>query len=237
MAHLSRVEAEEGNYASARASAEKGLEIGRSVGDAWAIPLALRALAEVARAQGDDERAATLLAESLEGFRAAGFKNDIPESLEALAGVAGRQGRHERKTRLLGAADALREQIAVRRPAADPSDHDPTTSIAPAGLKEAAWAEGRTMTSEEAIDYALSGEEIAPTSERPPPLAAKGVPYTRREREVALLIARGLTNRQIAEELGISERTVENHVAKILRKLGVRSRTQIANRVAEDGLS
>ncbi len=51
---------------------------------------------------------------------------------------------------------------------------------------------------------------------------------TAREREVALLVARGLTNRQIASELSISKRTVDNHVANILKKLGLRSRAQVA---------
>jgi non-specific serine/threonine protein kinase len=44
---------------------------------------------------------------------------------------------------------------------------------------------------------------------------------------VALLVGRGLINRQIAEELSISEHTVANHVRKILKKLGLRSRAQI----------
>ena len=52
---------------------------------------------------------------------------------------------------------------------------------------------------------------------------------TAREREVALLVARGLTNRQIAQQLSISEYTVANHVRKILKKLGLRSRAQISS--------
>ena len=50
---------------------------------------------------------------------------------------------------------------------------------------------------------------------------------TRREREIAELVARGLTNRQIAETLVISERTADAHVEHIRTKLGVRSRAQI----------
>jgi non-specific serine/threonine protein kinase len=51
---------------------------------------------------------------------------------------------------------------------------------------------------------------------------------TPREREVAALVARGLTSRQIAAELGLAERTVETHVNRVLHKLGLTSRTQIA---------
>jgi DNA-binding NarL/FixJ family response regulator len=53
------------------------------------------------------------------------------------------------------------------------------------------------------------------------------VPLSRREREVALLIAEGLPNRQIAARLEIRERTVEGHVGRLLKKLKVASRAQV----------
>ncbi|MGI8424572.1 MAG: response regulator transcription factor [Chloroflexota bacterium] len=60
---------------------------------------------------------------------------------------------------------------------------------------------------------------------------------TRRECDVVALIARGLTNRQIAGELVISERTVVGHVEHILAKLGMRSRVQVAAWAAVQGLA
>ena len=73
---------------------------------------------------------------------------------------------------------------------------------------------------------------VPPTTGPGPEAAVRrrqpGGKLTRREREVALLVARGLTNRQIASELTISERTVTTHVDRILRKLGVTSRSRIA---------
>jgi DNA-binding NarL/FixJ family response regulator len=57
-------------------------------------------------------------------------------------------------------------------------------------------------------------------------------PLGKREAEVARLIAEGLTNKQIATRLFISERTVDSHVRSILNKLGFRTRTQIATWVA-----
>ena len=67
--------------------------------------------------------------------------------------------------------------------------------------------------------------------------AAKGlVPLSRREREVAALVARGLTNREIARSLFLSERTAENHVQHILTKLGFGSRAQIAAWAVSEGL-
>ena len=89
------------------------------------------------------------------------------------------------------------------------------------------------MSLEQAVGYALS-EEVdreaptpVPVPEQPPPAGEPAETLTAREREVAFLAARGLTNPQIAEELSISEHTAANHVRRILKKLKVRSRTQI----------
>jgi DNA-binding NarL/FixJ family response regulator len=59
---------------------------------------------------------------------------------------------------------------------------------------------------------------------------------TRREREVLELIARGRSNKRIALELGISEKTVKAHVGHLLAKLGVSDRTQAALMAVEQGL-
>jgi DNA-binding NarL/FixJ family response regulator len=59
---------------------------------------------------------------------------------------------------------------------------------------------------------------------------------TPREREVAALLLRGLSNRHIAEELVITERTAETHVCRILSKLGLDSRAQIAAWIMDNGL-
>ena len=75
--------------------------------------------------------------------------------------------------------------------------------------------------------------EESPLLRRVPPSHGNRLPVngpvalTRREQEVAVLVACGLTNRQIASELSISEHTVANHVARILRKLDFDSRSQI----------
>ncbi len=61
----------------------------------------------------------------------------------------------------------------------------------------------------------------------------RGATTPQKARKAALLVARGLTNRRIAEELSISERTVENHIGKIFKKLGFSSRSQIAAWVAQ----
>ncbi|MBV8998145.1 MAG: helix-turn-helix transcriptional regulator [Solirubrobacterales bacterium] len=53
-----------------------------------------------------------------------------------------------------------------------------------------------------------------------------------REEEIADLVAAGLTNAQVAQRLQLSPRTVENHVAHALAKLGARNRTELAARLA-----
>jgi DNA-binding NarL/FixJ family response regulator len=90
------------------------------------------------------------------------------------------------------------------------------------------------------VEYALSDEEDwqAPSrpgaAERQLPLAGERTgTLTPREWEVALLVSRGLTNRRIAEELSISANTANNHVAKILHKLGLSSRAEIATWVTQ----
>ena len=60
-------------------------------------------------------------------------------------------------------------------------------------------------------------------------------PLTDREREIADLVAGALTNRQIADRLVLSERTVESHVRSILAKLGLANRTELATRVGRGG--
>ena len=95
------------------------------------------------------------------------------------------------------------------------------------------------MAAEEAVEYALSAQESAPPTSPPPPTSKRqadrrpSTVLTRREREVASMVIQGLTNRQIASELVLSEHTVHRHVASILKKLDLHSREQVASRLAE----
>ena len=78
-------------------------------------------------------------------------------------------------------------------------------------------------------------EVAAPASAPAPPRAEPGL--TPREREVLALVARGLANKRIAQELGIAEKTVKIHVSRILHKLGVADRTQAALYAVREGLA
>lgn len=78
---------------------------------------------------------------------------------------------------------------------------------------------------------------VRPRRPRPRPgAAATPTTLTPREREVAGLVAEGLSNRQIAEKLFVSERTAETHIQNILMKLGFTSRAQVAGWVVREGL-
>ncbi|HYU82357.1 MAG TPA: LuxR C-terminal-related transcriptional regulator, partial [Candidatus Polarisedimenticolia bacterium] len=70
-----------------------------------------------------------------------------------------------------------------------------------------------------------------------PVRARLGTSLSAREREVARLVSEGLSNREIAERLIVSERTAEGHVQRIMSKLGFRSRSQIATWFTEERLS
>lgn len=87
------------------------------------------------------------------------------------------------------------------------------------------------MTTSEAIGYALGGH--LPAQEQ---LEDEGL-LSRREREVVIMVAGGMTNKEIAQRLYIAERTAEGHVERIRNKLGVRSRTDVARWAFEHGLS
>jgi DNA-binding CsgD family transcriptional regulator len=172
--------------------------------------------------------------------RELGVKLIAAESLEGLACLAGAGSSVEREARLFGAAWTLHEMVGYHQISAQRALREPYLTIARSQLDEATWeaafTEGKAMTLEEAVEYALSEEEHDPSANPLSLVEPVDEPLsnlTRREREVAALVARGLTNRQVAQELSISERTAANHVTKILKKLGLSSRTQIASWAAQ----
>ena len=224
----------EGDYHRAVALFEENLALSRELEDTRGIAQSIGSLGIVALGHGDHDRAAALLKDALRPFWELKDRPGMAFSLLGLAGVASFQGRAARAARLWGAAEVLREAIGFTLSSYDRSHYDYEGRLAAARSQldeipwTQAWQEGRTMTPEQAVEYALSTEEPEITEPRDP-LAS----LTRREREIATLLARDLTNRQIAEELVISEHTAATHVRRILKKLGLRSRTEIASRLAE----
>jgi CRP-like cAMP-binding protein len=119
-----------------------------------------------------------------------------------------------------------------------------TRTLAGRMAENAERLEGRTEPHGTEGDGALRPGAAAPGPRPPAGARARGgegqagasTPLTPREREVATLIARGLTNREIAAGLVVTERTAATHVEHILSKLGLRSRAQVAAWAAEQGL-
>jgi non-specific serine/threonine protein kinase len=151
----------------------------------------------------------------------------LAECLELLAAVARGEGDVERVSVLLGAAAAQRASLmglltggAPRGPGRGAVAEQATR---PLGTEAAAWALGYAMALEEAVGYALAGLSCPARRAREWPEAMPGpaVALTPREREVAGLIARGRSNREIADRLVLSVRTVERHVENIYAELGL----------------
>jgi non-specific serine/threonine protein kinase len=186
----------------------------------------------VAWRQGDSLRAAEQLEQSLRLKRGMDDALATAWCLEALAWIAASKHDPQRAATLLGAAEAL-SQTMTTHPATyhphPPADHEQcerqTRSALGDAEFQAAFCHGRSLNVEDAIGYAL-GESRQAT---PPPAGVQmALPQlTRREHQVAEHVAEGLSNKDIAAALVISQRTAESHVEHILIKLGFTSRSRI----------
>jgi DNA-binding CsgD family transcriptional regulator len=185
---------------------------------------------------GDVARATAYGRESLSDSAALGDTLGLTATLEVLAWAAAADGDHRRAARLLGAAD---QQAWVS--GGNPFNagefgpaHAQCEATARAALGdvrfEAEFRAGAQLTLDDAIAYAQGdGTPQEPPRARAAPQPGADLPLlTKRELETALLIAQGLSNRQIAHQLMIAQRTAESHVENILAKLGFTTRTQIA---------
>lgn len=157
----------------------------------------------------------------------------VPLELAGFAGLAAKTGRPRQALRLAGAAAACSELGEFRVPTVMQSRL--ARWLAPArkalgGAAERIFAEGKAMNLTDAVASALANEPDQ--AWRPGP----GQELTKREVEIATLVARGLTNREVASRLHLSVRTVEVHVDHVLTKLGFNNRTQLAAWAYEEKL-
>ena len=236
---------EEGDPESATSQLEESLALCRELGDLRLTARTLFTLGFYEMERGDLDRGAALLEEGARINRELGDRLGSFYFAWALGMVSALRGRPVRAARLWGASEAIREQMGIMSLShyeLAHTDYEQHLVSARSSLDEmawaAAWSEGRAMSPDQAIDYALSAEDPAtPTASQPrrPHTDQPTDILSRREREVAVLVGRGYTNRRIAKELGITKRTVETHVSKVLRKLGLGSRTQIAAWAIEQG--
>jgi non-specific serine/threonine protein kinase len=172
-----------------------------------------------------------------QGIRAKAVLHDLMGVAHFLEGFAWRAAelRHfERVAVLQGAADALWRRAVKEARFGIRVLHDLHGGAADAAREalgndgyDTAFREGGRLPTNAAVALALADEAApaAPAVPAQPPGAGDGL--TPRQRQVAGLVARGLTNREIAEKLVISKRTVDAHVEHILAKFGFTSRSQI----------
>jgi predicted ATPase/DNA-binding SARP family transcriptional activator/DNA-binding CsgD family transcriptional regulator len=230
----------EGAYERGAALNEEAVAVFREHGYKGGFELALNSLGWAALLQGDHDRARTSYQECLTLCKELRNKRTASESLEGIACIAAAEGEAERAARLFGAALGLPGAVGYPHFPEYDAWREPYLATARSRLDEAVWeaafAEGQAMTFEEAVEYALSDKKrpspLVPMPEEPS-AAQPPVVLTRREREVAGLVGRGLISRQIASQLHISEHTVDKHVANILRKLNLHSREQVGAKMAE----
>jgi DNA-binding CsgD family transcriptional regulator/tetratricopeptide (TPR) repeat protein len=237
---LGKVEARHDYPDSARKLLERSLAYGREVGR-WLAAWPALDLAQLLIEQGDHASSRGLLREALMTYRDAGDRQGVARGLEGCTYLAANTGSALQAIRLAGAAAALRvaaqspmsppERIALERllPVA-------RTTLGARGAS-VAWAEGQLLPPAQAVAEALAFlEPSEPGAYEPPPPIGTG-PLTPREREVAALVAGGMTNRAIAAELVITEATTERHIRNIFDKLGLTSRAQLAVWAHQHGLS
>ena len=189
--------------------------------------------------------------------RKAGYRWAIAESLIGIGALSAAKGETAFGARLLAAADSLLTKIDYAIPSAERTYLerlvDSLRRSMPPDEFEKASSQGRQMLMEQAVEsaqLALSDAGDAagafPTAQHPSsfdrrtpqagPRKKSSLGLSQREQEVAALVAQGCTNREIAETLGIAEKTANAHIQNILNKLGFNSRAQIAAWAATQGL-
>jgi non-specific serine/threonine protein kinase len=154
-------------------------------------------------------------------------------SVEVVAWAESEAGRSAEAARLLGAVQAALDSIGASLFGHLHEDHDLCLARTREALGEAAFRqafdEGTMLRFDEAVALAAGRRTPAPATAD---TQGDEVRLTRRESEIAALVAEGLTNREIAERLVMARRTAEGHVAHILGKLNFTSRAQLAAWVA-----
>ena len=232
------------------------MEIFREL-DAWPeIARCQAGIGWIAVTTGDYDQAQESLAEALRLNQVGGQRLGIARGLEAFAALAAARQQPERAARLAGAACQLRESLGHGTGIGPRIEEVLEFARGRLGASAAAalFAEGRETVAEDAVGFALAPDQdqlmpgpaaaAEPAWTDPSRLAALAgsgprqdtggahrgpTPLTPREHEIVMLIAQGLSNREIADELVISPATAARHVANILAKLGFSSRTQVAS--------
>ena len=227
------------DYARSAELFREALSIKRRIGDRQALAWALQGVGELALVRNELREAATSFEEALRLRRETDDRAGLVVSLLAFARLSARLGRARRAIRLAGVAIALHHDIgpslAVQHysqqmlpatvPALSEEIQRAERRLGPK-QRDAAWKEGAALPLEQAIQEAL---DLAAELARAGTTATRSsTTLTPREKEIAGLLARGCSNREIAAALVITEGSAHVQVVRLLSKLGVHSRAQAA---------
>jgi predicted ATPase/DNA-binding CsgD family transcriptional regulator len=226
-----------GQHERSTACYEEIFQLATPLGESWHRANALMAFGLDAWRTGDPVRAVQLQRSALEIKLVLDDQLSAVLSLEALAWGVGALGQHTRAAQMLGTAEVLWDSIGNSLARLLPDlvcDHDKAVAANRAALGDQAYAAAFRRGKQMPLADALDDAENTRRSTRSAHPDAGGVrSLTSREKEVARLLAQGLSNKAIAKSLVIAQRTAETHVANVLMKLGLTSRSQVAAWVAE----
>jgi predicted ATPase/DNA-binding CsgD family transcriptional regulator len=205
---------------------EDGLATSRRLGDTWTESHALWGLGIARLSRGEAGEAEGVMRQALRLMREVGDQTGVALCLEGLVLAAAANGEAERAAWLTGAADGAWEAIPAPPPSSVTALRETALGAVRTALGERRFA--LTVAAGKDTDPPLAVARALDEAEEPGAAPASRPLLTPREREVALLVAEGLTNRDIAARLVLSPRTIESHVERIMNRLGVGSRTEIA---------
>jgi predicted ATPase/DNA-binding CsgD family transcriptional regulator len=227
---------QEHDYPNAKKYSDETIVWFQRAGYKRGVARTMGTLADITWMEGDLAGALKILKQSLSQLVEIGDKPSIADSLAALAIIENEDGHPKRAARLFGAAEALSDTLDSMLDI-DREVYGKKLSAMREHLNQPelnqAWQEGRSMALDQIVEF------VAQVSDSPMQIQTKMEPLgglTARERETAVLIAQGKPNRLIANEMGVSVRTVETYVTRILKKLGFDSRVQIAAWAIENEL-
>jgi non-specific serine/threonine protein kinase len=213
-----------GDNEAAAAMMEQAVEAARTHGNRFVLAAILDSLGRVRLRMGAFDAARTIYREAISISLEMADQLNIAVCLEGFALLALADGDVARTVTLAAAARSFRTTLENK---ATPDWTEKVTNgleSAKARLSpnaaEAARQQGAAMNIQEAVDYAIGAV--------PAKILANGSPLTGRETQVALLVAEGMTNPEIAKRLRMADRTADAHVEHIRNKLGLRTRSQIA---------
>ncbi len=224
--HLALVSIVTGRFEEARACSWAGIELSGAAGERWCRELHQLNLGLAEWGLGDHAAARAALLESLSLSRRLDDLWHATRTVEALAWVTAEVSEPAGAARLIGATERLWRETGRRLAAPWQARHDAALRRLRERLGEARLARevaaGRSLDREAALAFA-AGEVVEAGRARRPDARLSG-----REFEVAQLVASGLSNREIAERLFLSPRTVEKHLERVMNRLGVNSRAEVA---------